>query len=75
MGNSPLKECALESDAETLPPPARADVDWEGIGGLALTVALENAPSPHTDEGSDASGGHVTPDPSLLCRPPPPKQV
>lgn len=59
------------------PPSARPglDVAWEDIGGLALTPALENASSPHTDEGADASRRHVTPDASLLCKPPPPKRV
>lgn len=76
MGNSPLKKRALESVAETFPRPARPglDVDWEDIGGLALTLALENASSPHTDEGSDASRRHVIPDASLLCKPPLPKR-
>lgn len=55
--------------------PPRLDVDWEDIGGLALTLALENASSPHTDEGSEASRRHVTPNPSLLYKPPPSKRV
>lgn len=42
MGNSSQKECELESDSEIFPLPG-LDVGWKDIGGLALTLALENA--------------------------------
>ena len=45
-------------------------VDWEDVGGLALTLALGNASLLHTDEGSDASGRNIildsSPSASLL---------
>jgi hypothetical protein len=55
MGNSSWKECAQNQTQKSSLLPG-LNVGWRDLGGLALTLALENTSILHTDEGSDASG-------------------